>query len=327
MPQKKSRKEPPPDESTEPFMTPLPFDPRSMQKGMSDLMRLLNQQEFQSEQELDDFMQQLITSGQPPTPPPPQTPLEEAQEVMFDAWEATSRAKRVKLAKKALTISPDCADAYVLLAEESPTLEEALPLYEQAVAAAERALGPEIFQEAVGHFWGIFETRPYMRAREGLASCLWGLDRKEEAAAHFQDMLRLNPGDNQGLRYSLLSLYLEMDDRAALDALLTQYKDDYSAQWFYTQALVAFRKHGAGRRSDNKLRKAIAYNRHVPIYLLGRKRVPAQSLPFVSFGDAGEAADYVQEHLIYWNGTPGALDWLRHITGQIDKPKLSLKRG
>jgi len=47
------------------------------------------------------------------------TPLEEAQEIMYDAYEAGTKAKRIKLAKKALTISQDCADAYILLAEES----------------------------------------------------------------------------------------------------------------------------------------------------------------------------------------------------------------
>ena len=37
---------------------------------------------------------------------------------MYDAWE-DSGPRRVNLARKALRISPDCADAYVLLAEET----------------------------------------------------------------------------------------------------------------------------------------------------------------------------------------------------------------
>jgi hypothetical protein len=31
---------------------------------------------------------------------------------------------------------------------------------------------PNIFEEGVGHFWGIHETRPYMRARYGLVESL-----------------------------------------------------------------------------------------------------------------------------------------------------------
>ena len=82
--------------------------------------------------------------------------------------------ERIKLAKQALTISDDCVDAYVLLAEESAkTLPEARDLYAIGVKAGERVLGKELFTEAVGHFWGMVETRPYMRARAGLANCLW----------------------------------------------------------------------------------------------------------------------------------------------------------
>ena len=38
--------------------------------------------------------------------------------------------------------------------------------------AGELALGPEGFEEYDGHFWGFLETRPYMRARHGLALAL-----------------------------------------------------------------------------------------------------------------------------------------------------------
>src|ERR1700731_3076408 len=43
-----------------------------------------------------------------------------AQDVMYEAWERTTSRSRIALARKALGISPLCADAYVLLAERSP---------------------------------------------------------------------------------------------------------------------------------------------------------------------------------------------------------------
>src|SRR5258705_12191651 len=42
-----------------------------------------------------------------------------AQQVMYDAWDQTNPRKRVSLAHKALSLSPLCADAYVLLAEQA----------------------------------------------------------------------------------------------------------------------------------------------------------------------------------------------------------------
>src|SRR4051794_23072206 len=56
---------------------------------------------------------------------PDDSPLSRAQEIMYEAFDTPSPAKRVKLAKKALETSPDCADAYVLLAEHAGTRKEA----------------------------------------------------------------------------------------------------------------------------------------------------------------------------------------------------------
>jgi hypothetical protein len=100
------------------------------------------------------------------------TPLGQAQALMYRAFEEWHDQHRVRLAQEALEICPDCADAYVLLAENARSRKEARHLYEQGVAAGERALGAETFQRDAGHFWGILETRPYMRARLGLAHAL-----------------------------------------------------------------------------------------------------------------------------------------------------------
>src|SRR5947209_17096120 len=131
------------------------------------------------------------------------TPLDQAHEILLRAYQERDDQRRVRLAHDALALCPDCADAYVLLAEHATSRKEALRLYEQGVAAGERAPGPQAFQEGVGHFWAVLATRPYMRARLGLAHALWTAGRREAAVRHLQDMLRLNPGDNQGIRYTL----------------------------------------------------------------------------------------------------------------------------
>src|SRR5262249_38122431 len=152
-------------------------------------------------------------------------------------------------------------------------LQEAKDYYEKGVHAGERALGAA-FEEDVGHFWGIIETRPYMRAREGLAMCLWQLGEHQQAIEHYTDMLRLNPGDNQGIRYVLANCLLRQGDDAALGKLLDQYKDDAMAEWMYTRALLAFRREGAGKKADAALKKAMKQNKFVPAYLLGNKQLP-----------------------------------------------------
>jgi hypothetical protein len=88
------------------------------------------------------------------------TPLAKAQALMYRAFEERDEERRVQLAKEALQICADCADAYVLLAEHAKSRKEAMHLCEQGVTAGERALGAETFQRDVGHFWGVLATRP-----------------------------------------------------------------------------------------------------------------------------------------------------------------------
>ncbi len=289
---------------------PLPvFDRRALERGLADIGRLLSEQNFETIEQANEFLQQLAASGKIPSAPK-LTPLEQAQDLMYEAWEATGK-RRAELARQALAISSDCADAYVLLAEETAhSLEEAKDLYEQGVKAGERALGPEAFKEDVGHFWGILETRPYMRARAGLAQCLWLLGEKQQAIAHYTEMLRLNPGDNQGIRYLLLDCLLQVNDDEAVGKLLEQYKDDAMAAWLYPRALWLFRQKGPGKQANAALKKALKQNPYVPDYLIGRRRLPRLKPAFIGWGDENEAIDYATTAIEHWRKTPGALDWL-----------------
>ena len=240
-----------------------------------------------------------------------ETPLRKAQDIMYDAWEVSDPKRRIAMARSALEISPDCADAYVLLAEETASsLPEALHLYRQGVEAGERALGRKAFEEDVGHFWGILETRPYMRARAGLAECLWAAGKPEEAIEYYKEMLRLNPNDNQGIRDLLLPRLIVSGRDKEAEALFREYEDDGMAAWKYSRALLDFRKHKDWSISRESLAAAVKKNKHIPAYLLGRKKMP-QSLPeYYSLGDESEAMFYTKENLEAWKTTPGALDWL-----------------
>jgi len=294
-----------------------------MEQQMRAITRLLAEQDFGSLDEANAFLQQHLASGQPLTAAPT-SPLEEAQELIYQALETTG-ARRLALARRALALSPDCADAYVLLAEAARDPQEAQALYEQGVRAGERALGPAAFREDAGHFWGILETRPYMRARQGLAQALWHLGERAAAIAHLRDLLRLNPGDNQGLRYTLAAWLLATGDDAALADLLGQYPDEGSATWAYTRALAAFRRHGPSAQAAVALREALATNPSAPAYLRGLKKVPRHLPAYVGFGDENEAVAYVAEAAEGWLATPQAVEWLATVLAHDVSPPAPAK--
>jgi tetratricopeptide (TPR) repeat protein len=288
--------------------TGLP-DRRVMERVLVEVERFVVRSDIEDPAALDRAVRERFAGSLDALPSTAVTPLDRAQELVYRAAEARGR-RRVQLARRALLISADCADAYVLLAEHAGDDERARELYAAGVAAGERALGPHAFEEDVGRFWGIVATRPYMRARFGLAQCLEDLGRRDEALEHYRELLRLNPDDNQGVRAVLLPALLSagLDEEAG--ELLARYEQDPSALWRYGQALWTFRREGDSRPARERLREAVRANRHVPRYLAGRAEWPHAVPSAYAFGSEEEAVLCALQLGEAWRGTPGAARWL-----------------
>jgi tetratricopeptide (TPR) repeat protein len=237
--------------------------------------------------------------------------LERAQELIYDAWDAPTAKRRAALARKALEVSPLCADAHVILAGAAKQgSAEELEHWQRGVEAGKAALGPA-FEELTGEFWGWLESRPYMRARLGLAMALWRRDARDEAAAHLREMLRLNPNDNQGVRYLLAAWLVELECEAELAGLLKRYGEDGSASWTYTAALLAFRREGDTGKSRKLLDTAFASNDIAPMYLFGDFKMPRRLPEAIGIGDEREAVYFMDTFGKGWCDTPGALEWMK----------------
>lgn len=71
----------------------------------------------------------------------------------------------------------------------------------------------DVFANSVGHFWGILGTRQYMRARYSLVEAILKIktfDAVKSALDHTMDILRLNRGDNMGVRDLVPALLLRL---------------------------------------------------------------------------------------------------------------------
>ena len=177
------------------------------------------------------------------------------------------------------------------------------------MAAAERTLGPDAFTDPDRAFWLDLSTRPYMRARYGLADCLLAQGELESAASHFGALLELNPGDNQGVRYRLVPLLLLAGRNADAAAVLQESAED-SPHFAYAAVLLALRaedRPGARRL----LRGALKSNRRVPAYLTGQKELPEMLPVDFAIGSIEEAVLCAHDLLDPWLATPGAVEWLR----------------
>lgn len=286
---------------------------KTTEKTMADLTQILQEQHFKSFADVEKFMDRMVKGKKEPKELAKDA-SRQAQKLMYDAWETDKKSERIRLAKKALSLYPDCADAYNLLAEEDAKyLEEVMQYYKNGMEAGRRALGEETFKEARGHFWRLLETRPYMRSCAGFMHCLWEAGEHNTAIDHAKEMLKLNPSDNQGIRYILITYLAELNCYDELEKFMNrrEYRDDGAAEWLYTRVLLSFVKHGDDERSQRELTEALQMNIHVPKYLTGKKPIPRILPDSITMGGEDEAYSYAAANIKVWKKTPGAISWLK----------------
>jgi tetratricopeptide (TPR) repeat protein len=300
--------------------------PRVAERESVRVARLLEGRSFESIEAVNAELELLNQEGAASESPRELTPLERAQELAYDAMEAHGRL-RIKRARQALAISEECADAWVLLAEEASTPDAAVERYERAVLAGAAAIGADRFAALRGEFWGHLETRPYMRARLGLAQALRDVERHDEALAHYRALLELNPGDNQGVRYLLLVTLLERGMNDEVGALLSEHEDDLQALWPYGRLLWEFRVGGDTVRTREAFDAAIRANPFVVPYLLDHDSIPFDRPPHFALRSREEAA-YVADTLAdAFAATHGALEWLAAQEWRPPSGRVHRRRG
>ena len=236
---------------------------------------------------------------------PKETPADCAEALCQQAIDTFGR-RRIQLAKQALAEDAMHVEANILLAESTRHAERRIELFRRAKEMATAELGL-MMDEEVGHFWGITETRPFMRATHGLADALYEAGQTREAIAQYQELLRLNPNDNQGVRYQLTPLLLANDREAEAVELLDSYHES-TAQWHYMKSLVEFRRSRHSTAAKTAMRAAFRANGNL-VELL-QSPTPPMFPNSYALGSPEEAAICIQEMAEAWDETEGYLEWM-----------------
>lgn len=275
----------------------IDIDRLAMEKNMHELFSALETFAFDSEEEKEAFLrdfaqqQQMMVSA-------PETRRDMAQDKLYEAFQVHGAARK-RLIEEALEIYPNSPDAYVLMAEDVKNINEKYQLLTKAVYVGKKDLGKDFIKEHKGHFWMLLETRPYMRALIALAHVQYELGDTTSAIETLEEMLVLNPGDNQGVRYQLLTLYLETKQYDQAQELIKQY-DEGTAIFHFNDALCHFFTDGLTSKTKARLKTAHQANPFVRDYLTGKKPIPKEEPEYFGFGDDREAIIYVQENGHLW---------------------------
>ncbi|MBM2832418.1 MAG: hypothetical protein HW414_1470 [Dehalococcoidia bacterium] len=219
-----------------------------------------------------------------------------------------------------LAAMPDHLDAIHHLAmvlSERDLIYQANDLWEQAVRIGRKTF-PKDFNPGEDRLqWGWLENRPFLRCLHGLALAKYEEYHTGEALSLFQELLSLNPNDNQGVRAMAEEALFELNRFEDALKVTEQYPDDMMPETLYGQALALYIL-GRIREADGALREAIEYSPLVRKELLKKRhRLPRSARPdAVAVGSTDEAYCYWEHFGRFWEAAPGSLDWLREMSAQ-----------
>lgn len=249
----------------------IPHVPSITEDSQAAVHQLAGHKVWDSVEELNGYLRSLMESGEiNRAMNAPDTPKQQARQIAGEALRTNNLEASRQIADQALAIDPECVDA--LLAQTEFGEDASIPRYQEIVEIGRRQLDPELFEKQRGNFWGIHETRPFLRALQHLAvTCLWR-EKFDEAIAACEEIIDLNHADNLGVREILLTLYLRLRQREKCAALIARFPLVESAAWnwgvFLYESLYGTE---ASRRAS--LGDAMRANSHAVMRVLGMENV------------------------------------------------------
>jgi len=134
----------------------------------------------------------------------------------------------------------------------------------------------QFIKDNTGHFWGLHETRPYMmlRAHRAKIHALHGYTQK--AQSELEELLKLNPNDNQANRFLLMNCLIIEKQWDKLDALLADF-DFQELHATASRALSAFVMHGDSKPANEYKKMLQQQNKHFTKILTGQEKLKEQN--------------------------------------------------
>lgn len=179
------------------------------------------------------------------------------------AQDADNEGSALKYARKALKLDPDNLDAEFMVAEIASRDElDLLKKLRLAVRHGEQVMESKGYadEDSIGHYWGITETRPYMRVRSAYMSLMKDLGMFRGAAAECEEMIRLCENDNLGVRYTLMHLYAILEDEQKALELHQKYDSEEETQMLLPLSVLYF-KLGDLEKADDYLKRLAKANK------------------------------------------------------------------
>lgn len=214
----------------------------------------------------------------------PQNAKEQAQVYAYEAYKQVDIEEREQLGKKAYALNSDNIDALLLKAERVETINEATKYYKKAIAVGKLAFKKEDSEEP----WNVVINRPYMRALFAYGIFLFEQRKYREALHYFQQLLEINPLDNQNVRHVAIAAAIHSEQYSLAHQLIKQFpaSEADEAIYLFLQWLLEMDEVG----DSDLLEQALDANPYMdPILDEGTLMVPYPTNESVAPGSIEEA--------------------------------------
>lgn len=201
----------------------------------------------------------------------PKTKVEKAQLLAYSAYTNTDRTTQLEQIQG---LDPQNTDAFLLAAEMATDSSLKEQLLQKAISS-----GKERFEPEMDVAWLYVPNRPYLRSLFLLGNFYWEQARFEEAFPIYYEVLRLNPGDHQGVRYLAVSALISLGRLEEAESLISHYEEELSDNAFYAwfRWSIERQKGKISQISQTRYIEAIDQNPYVKKYI--EQRIAAFPYP------------------------------------------------
>ena len=225
------------------------------------------------------------------------TPLDDAYEILEEAQNAKTEKEAIKLAKKAYEKSRECFDAILFQCDLEENGIKRMKLLDDGLEFEKSRLTKEKYfdKENIGHFYGIFETRQYIRGLVIKAEYLLEEGKISQAENVCREVLRLNENDNMGARYLLMAIYATLEKENDMLKLYKKYPEEDLEMMFPLFAL--YYKLGNDKKAKEYLNRVDKCNSNFVKFFKGTiKESKNVSSGYYSRGDSSEIFMYLNRY-------------------------------
>ncbi len=213
------------------------------------------------------------------------------------------------LAKEALTIDPNCVEAYNYLGEAEVDDNLAITYYKKGISIGRKLLGENFFKENRGLFFSIPETRSLMRCLVGYASILDYSKKPFQAIQLFEQILSLDIKDHLSVRHLLMLDLIKTNNVKKFLKYEQRFVDDDVIYQIFNRTLFYFKTTGESKITFDLLSEAMKKNKYVIPSLISIS--PIKRLPDLEEKELMWAVMYNMLAKDIWIETDGAINWLR----------------